>query len=90
MNDPGAILTDLVSALGPMGFVMWLVWRTTHHTIPRLAKSFEDAIDRQRADFKEMAMHQRQDFAREMDRERAVHSAQMDRLATAVEKLVDG
>jgi hypothetical protein len=81
------ILTQLVSALGPMGFVMWLVWRTTHHTIPRLAKSFEDATDRQRVDFKEIMHDQRQSFQQEMEHEREAHTKQMDRLAEAIEKL---
>lgn len=83
------LMTQLVSALGPMGFVMWLVYRTTHYTIPRLAKGFEEAIDRQRNDFKEIVAEQRQDFLREMGREREVHTEQMDRLASAVERLAD-
>lgn len=45
------LLTQLVSALGPMGFVMWLVHRTTTHTIPRLAKQFEEATERARQDY---------------------------------------
>lgn len=81
------LMTQLVSALGPMGFVMWLVYRTTNHTIPRLAKSFEDAGDRQRSDFKEALNDQRDAFSREMERERQVHTEQMGRLASAVERL---
>lgn len=87
-NPPLDLMTQLVSALGPMGFVMWLVYRTTNHTIPRLAKSFEDAGDRQRSDFKEALGDQRDAFSREMERERQVHAEHMGRLASAVERLV--
>jgi len=81
------MLSQLISALGPMGFVMWLVWRTTNHTIPRLAKGFEDAIERQRIDFKESLKEMREGFFREMDRERETHTRRVDRFADAVEKL---
>jgi hypothetical protein len=79
------VMTQLVSALGPMGFVMWLVWRTTNHTIPRLAKSFEDAIDRQRGEFRETLTEQRADFMSSIDRERQVCA----KLSEAIDKLAD-
>jgi len=84
------LLTQLVAALGPMGFVMWLVWRTTNHTIPRLAKSFEEGVDRQRLDFRQMMTEQRADFMRELALERELRERQMDRFASATEKLAKG
>ena len=58
------MMMELVQVLGPMGFVMWLVHRTTTHTTPKMAKSFEEVIERQRADFKEMLAQQRKDYER--------------------------
>ena len=75
-----ALLSQLISALGPMGFVMWLVWRTTNHTIPRLAKDFESAMDRERSDFKEALAEQRTDFMRALEREREVFSKMVENI----------
>lgn len=58
------MMMELVQVLGPMGFVMWLVHRTTTHTTPKMAKSFEEVIERQRADFKDMLAQQRKDYER--------------------------
>ncbi|HSC15014.1 MAG TPA: hypothetical protein VLI71_07845 [Gammaproteobacteria bacterium] len=80
------LLTQLISALGPMGFVMWLVHRTTTHTIPRLAKSFEEALDRERADYKAALSEQRGDLLRLVEREHQV----CDKLAAAVERMERG
>lgn len=92
------ILMELITALGPMGFVMWLVHRTTTHTIPRLAKSFEDNIRNQRDDFKEMMTQQRSDYERLHVQQRAdfermtqrlqeSHIAQIDKVVEAFEKV---
>lgn len=78
----------LVAALGPLGFVFWLVWNNTHRTIPRLAKSFEQAIQEQRQDFRQILNEQREDFLREMEKDREVHARQLDRLTNAVEAVV--
>ncbi len=80
------VVVELVKLFGPMGFIMWIVWRTTNHTIPRLAKSFEDALDRQRADFKEMIERQRADFKEMIAREQQTHENQTDRIITAIEE----
>lgn len=81
------LLMELVTALGPMGFVMWLVHRTTTHTIPRLAKSFEQSVERQRVDFKEMFRDQRSDYERMMTREQDVHAAQTDKIVEAIKSV---
>ena len=86
MGSP-ELLTQLVSALGPMGFVMWLVWRTTNHTIPRLAQAFEEAIERQRTDFKAMMKEQRDDLHRFLEREQDTHMKQTDKMVKAIEEL---
>lgn len=66
----GNVMLQLVSNLGAIGFIFWLVHRTTTHTIPRLAKGFEDATAEQRKDFKEMLENQRQDFKEQSDKQR--------------------
>lgn len=82
--DSSELVTQLISAFGPMGFVMWLVWRTTNHTIPRLAQSFEAAIERQRQDFGSMIQQQRMDFERMILREQEIHKEHVDRLVGLV------
>lgn len=80
------LLSQLISALGPMGFVMWLVWRTTNHTIPALAKSFEDSVERQRADFRASLTEQRADFLAALERERQMCSKLMDKLSDKTDR----
>lgn len=55
-------IVDLISNVGAMGFVFMLVWRTTNHTIPRLAKSFERATKDAQQDFQKVLKQQRDDF----------------------------
>ena len=50
--NPNLIL-ELVGNLGAIGIVLWLVVRTTNHTIPRLAKQYEDGLEKQRSDSKD-------------------------------------
>lgn len=89
------MLVELVSSLGTFGFVLWLVHRTTTHTIPRLAAEnaarqetqradFIDAMGVTRDDFKESLAAQREAFQREMEREREVHGKHIDRLVDAI------
>lgn len=56
------IMVDVVSNLGALGIVLWLIVRFSNHTIPRLAKKFEEALSEARADFKEALANQRADF----------------------------
>ena len=56
------ILVDVVSNLGALGIVLWLIVRFSNHTIPRLAKKFEEALSEARTDFKEALANQRADF----------------------------
>jgi hypothetical protein len=91
---------ELMKLFGPMGFIMWLVWRTTNHTIPRLANAFETAVgrlqesyidqsDKQRADFKEVIQQQRSDFREIIEREQEAHAKQTDRLVEAIHGVRD-
>jgi len=80
--DPTKVMVELVSALGPMGFVFWLVWRTTSHTIPRLAQSFEEAVEKQRQDFKELLL-------KFQEHEQKVHQGEVDRLCRSIDALAD-
>ncbi len=54
-SDFGSIL-NLAGNFGSLGLIFWLVWRTTNFTIPRLAKTFEESLNKQRQDFRE-SMH---------------------------------
>jgi len=89
------VMVELISSLGTFGFVLWLVHRTTTHTIPRLAAQNADRQETQRADFiaalgvtrndfKESLAEQRNAFQREMEREREVHGNHIDRLVDAI------
>lgn len=57
-----SVIVDLISNVGAMGFVFMLVWRTTNHTIPRLARSFEKATKDAQQDFRNILQQQRDDF----------------------------
>lgn len=75
-----SIMVDLISALGPMGFVFWLVWRTTSHTIPRLANDFRDGIEKQRQDFKEM-------LSKFQENEQRIHAMEVERVCGSIDNL---
>jgi hypothetical protein len=92
-----SIIVDLVSNLGSMGFILYLVHRTTTHTIPRLARENHDvekcqredflrAQEQTRADFREALTEQREAFQREMAREREIHGAHVERLLEEIRR----
>lgn len=73
-------LLGVGSNLGALGFIYWLVWRTTNFTLPNMAKTFEEtlektqnaydaAIDRHRVDFREVLTEQREFFSERIDSE---------------------
>ena len=95
MNVDGGMIVELVSSLGTFGFVLWLVHRTTTHTIPRLAADndkrqgiqradFIAAQEQTRDDFREALTETREAFQREMEREREVHGKHIDQLISAI------
>lgn len=73
------VLVKLISDLGSLGFIFWLVHRTTTQTIPRLAKNFEDAVERQRIDFKEQAEKYRESFMELIREQRAQFFEELQR-----------
>lgn len=77
-------LVSLIGDLGAIGFVFYMAFRLTNHTIPRLATQFENANERQRQDFKEMLQQQRDAFHAMMEREREVHGQHIQRLVDAI------
>ena len=98
MNVDGGMLVELISNLGTFGFVLWLVHRTTTHTIPRLAAEnaarqevqrtdFIAAQVQTRDDFKGALTDQREAFQREMEREREVHGKHIDQVITAIREV---
>ena len=97
MENP-QLIVSLVTDLGAFGFILWLIQRTFSHTIPRLAKDFQDAVaamqvafekstDKQREDFREIVLLQRKDFERVLQREQEIHAVQTDKIVQALENL---
>ena len=83
-----------------LGLMAWLVRRVFTHTIPRLAQDFRETLQseqklftnqltEQRDDFKEMLTQQREDFKESMKDERIYLGNKIDRLAEAVETLIE-
>lgn len=98
VTPDGQLMMNLVGNLGALGFIFWLVWRTTNHTIPRLAESFEKGIteqrkdhkeemDRARADYLQALVQQRSDFCAQLERERQLLSDRSVEIATALKDL---
>lgn len=89
---------SLVQLFGPMGFIMYLVWRFQNHTIPRLAAENHDALARQRDDFKgilinavdrfeKQALEQREFFHATLKREQEFHEKLNRELVDTVKEL---
>lgn len=79
MGEEGKLLVDLISNLGSLGFVFWLVLRTTNHTIPRLARSFEESLKQSREDFRDLQIRTRDDFREILEETRSFFAAQIER-----------
>ncbi len=79
------IALQLIESLGPLGFIMWLVYRFQNFTIPRIVAENHAAQAQQRNDFKEMFDLQRADFKTIIEREQEVHKDQTDRIIKAIE-----
>jgi len=85
MGGIGAgMLLQLVGDLGSLGFILWLVHRTTTHTIPRLAKEYMTGEERLREDFKSILNQQREDFMKALERERQILTDQTERIIQAI------
>lgn len=84
MSVDTGIIMQLVGDLGSLGFILYLVHRTTTHTIPRLAAEYMASEQRQREDFKLILSEQRGDFLGALDRERQIQTGQTDRIIQAI------
>ena len=78
---------SLVGDLGALGFVFFMTWRLANSTIPRLAKQFEDAGEKQRVDFKEILQEQRDTFVSMLEREQEVHGQHVTRIVESIKEL---
>lgn len=87
MNQDYAMFLDLFSNLGAIGFIFWLTWRTTNHTIPRLAQSFEESIKVTRDDFKATLQQQRDDFRSLLKQNQEFFAKQVENERSQIEKL---
>lgn len=83
--DQPQIFVSLISDLGAMGFILWMTHRLTTQTIPRLARQFEEASEKQRQDFKAMLKEQREMFESRARREEELFTKSVERLASAIE-----
>lgn len=81
---PSENLISMVGEFGALGFVFWMAWRLANHTIPRLAKQFETATEKQRQDFKEILAQQRETFHEMIKREREVHGQHVQHIVDAI------
>ena len=88
---------DLVSDLGALGVVFWLVFRTFSHTIPRLSNDFKTAVKESRDDFKETLREQRADYHTAIEAQQnyfadqiAKEREQTEKVAEAFERLIQG
>ncbi len=80
------IAIELAKTFGPMGIIMWLVFHTTRYTLPNMAKTFEDSLQRQRVEFRQMSQQQRNDFRAMISEEQASHETQTNRIVDAISK----
>jgi len=60
--DDYQFLSDNISNLGAIGFIILLTWRTFSHTIPKMLEKFEKSIKEARDDFRFSLQQQRDDF----------------------------
>lgn len=65
------MIVSLIGDLGAMGFVLWLTWKLTNHTIPRLAKEFQEGVAAARKDFKDLLHEQRSDYKESLQQQRS-------------------
>jgi len=79
---------NLFSNLGALTFILWLVWRTTNHTIPRLAKSFEDGLEKARLEYRETLAQQRQDFRDILCEQRDFFADRIESEETKTDKII--
>jgi hypothetical protein len=75
---------NLVSNLGALGFIFWLVWRTTNHTIPRLAEDFQKGLKEARDDYRMSSKQQRDDLCKFFAEQLASERSKIDRLVDSM------
>ena len=60
--DNYQFISDNLSNLGAVGFIILLTWRTFAHTIPKMLEKFEASSREARTEFRESLQRQRDDF----------------------------
>ena len=80
---------NLFSNLGALTFILWLVWRTTNYTIPRLAKSFEDGLEKARVEYRDTLAQQRFDFREILCEQRDFFASRIDSEASKTDKIIE-
>lgn len=59
-------ISDNLSNMGAIGFIILLTWRTFSHTIPKMLEKFEASSKEARAEFRESLQRQRDDFRKSL------------------------
>lgn len=91
-------IAEVVGGLGAFALVVWVVRRVFTHTIPRLAKSFEESLHASqtqfheelkacREDFRAELRAQRDDFKSMIRDERELFLTRLDRMSEAIGSL---
>ncbi len=80
---------DAVGNVGALGFIFWLVWRTTNHTLPRITKSFEESVERGRQDHLASLQKQRDDFRDMLGDQRDFFADRVDAEKRQTDKLLE-
>jgi hypothetical protein len=83
------ILVDAAGNLGALGFIFWLVWHTTNHTLPKITKSFEESVERGRQDHLSALQKQRDDFRDMLGEQRDFFEDRVDAEKRQADKLID-
>ena len=60
--DDYQFISDNLSNLGAIGFIILLTWRTFSHTIPKMLEKFEASSREARTEFLASLQRQRDDF----------------------------
>jgi len=76
MNDFTSFF-PIVSNLGAVGLIFWLVWRTINTTIPTLVSSFEESQKQARIDFRESLKEQRKEHGEQLEEHREFYADQV-------------
>lgn len=80
-------LPALIRDFGAFSVIIFMLYRMSTVTIPKMVDQFKEITDQQRADYKAIATQQMEFFHREMEREREIHGAHVERIIETLKNL---